>query len=150
MPELREYVRAIEGKRLDELSVACEMMMFSFDGLALHAQCLTRIIQGDDILVTNRDYQKWDGEKGENNDEWYFLRRFRDRIVGGEVISAEVSHWNDLTIRLDNGILIQLFVANGYHHYGEEAEEWVLFKRGDHRYPFVTVSSKSVDIALEW
>ena len=55
-----------------------------------------------------------------------------------------------ISIQLDNGVLIQLFIANGHHHYGEEAEEWVLFRRDDHTYPFVTVSSKSVDIALEW
>ena len=57
---------------------------------------------------------------------------------------------HDVAIQLDNGVQIELFVANGFHHYGEENEQWVFFKHDDHAYPFVRVNSKSVDIASAW
>ena len=96
------------------------------------------------------DYQSWDGETEENNDEWYFVEQNRDKIVGGTVTSVKVNALHDVTIVLDNGISIKLFVKNGYHHYDDEQEQWVFFKHHDHSYPFVTVCNKTVDIAVDW
>jgi len=147
---LTEYLQAIVGKRLDAINLACEMMMFSFGKYALHAQCLTRIICENDILVTTLDYQNWDGEAEDNNDEWYFVEQYRAKIVGGIVTSVNVTPLHDVVIILDNGIRIELFVKNGYHHFDDEHEQWVFFKRHDRSYPFITVYSKTVDIAVEW
>ena len=147
---LKEHLQAIVGKQLDALNLACEMMMFSFEKYALHAQCLTRIIFENDILVTTLDYQNWDGEVEENNDEWYFVEQNRAKIVGGIVTSVNVNPLHDIVIMLDNGIRIELFVQNGYHHFDDKHQQWAFFKRHDHSYPFITVYSKTVDIAIEW
>lgn len=148
--KLNEYLQAIVGKQLDALNLACEMMMFSFETYELHVQCLTRIISEGDVLVTTLDYQSWDGEVGENNDEWYFIEQNRARIVGGKVTSVTINSLHDVVINLDNGIRIELFVKNGYNHFDDEHEQWVFFKHQDHYHPFITVYSKTVDIAIEW
>ena len=127
-----------------------DLMMFSFEKYALHAQRFTRIICKNDVLVTTLDYQSWDGETEENNDEWYFVEQNRDKIVGGTVTSVNVNALHDITIVLDNSISIELFVKNGYHHFDDEQEQWVFFKHHDHSYPFITVYNKSVDIAVDW
>ena len=147
---LNEHLQVIVGKQLDALNMACEMMMFSFEKYALHAQCLTRIICENDILVTTLDYQSWDGEAEENNDERYFVEQNRDRIVGGMVTSVNVNSLHDVVIILDNGIRIELFAENGDHHFDDENEQWVFFKHHDHSYPFITVYNKTVDIAVDW
>ena len=64
------------------------------------------------------------------------------------VTSVNVNPLHDVVIILDHGIRIELFVKNGYHHFDDE--QWVFFKRHDHSYPFITVYSKTVDIAVEW
>ena len=148
--KLNEHLQVIVGKQLVALNMACEMMMFSFEKYELHTQCLTRIFCDNDIFVTTLDYQSWDGETEENNDEWYFVEQNRDKIVGGTVTSVKVNALHDVTIVLDNGISIELFVKNGYHHYDDEQEQWVFFKHHDHSYPFVTVCNKTVDIAVDW
>ena len=148
--KLNEHLQVIVGKQLVALNMACEMMMFSFEKYELHTQCLTRIICDNDILVTTLDYQSWDGETEKNNDEWYFVEQNRGKIVGGTVTSVKVNALHDVTIVLDNGISIELFVKNGYHHYDDEQEQWVFFKHHDHSYPFVTVCNKTVDIAVDW
>ena len=148
--KLNEHLQVIVGKQLVALNMACEMMMFSFEKYELHTQCLTRINCDNDILVTTLDYQSWDGETEENNDEWYFVEQNRDKIVGGTVTSVKVNALHDVTIVLDNGISIELFVKNGYHHYDDKQEQWVFFKHHDHSYPFVTVCNKTVDIAVDW
>ena len=148
--KLNEHLQAIVDKQLDALNMACEMMMFSFEKYELHTQCLTRIISKKDVLVTTLDYQSWDGETEENNDEWYFVEQNRDKIVGGTVTSVKVNALHDVTIVLDNGISIELFVKNGYHHFDDEQEQWVFFKHHNHSYPFITVYNKSVDIAVDW
>ena len=148
--KLKGHLQTIVGKQLDGLNLACEMMMFSFEEYALHAQCLTRIICDNDILVTTLDYQSWDGEVDSNNDEWYFVERHRAEIVGGIVTSVNVTPLHDVVIILDNGIRIELFIKNGYCHFDDEHEQWVFFKCDDHSYPFITVYSKTVDIAVEW
>ena len=148
--KLNEHLQVIVGTQLVALNMACEMMMFSFEKYELHTQCLTRIICDNDILVTTLDYQSWDGETEENNDEWYFVEQNRDKIVGGTVTSVKVNTLHDVTIVLDNGISIELFVKNGYHHYDDEQEQWVFFKHHDHSYPFITVCNKTVDIAVDW
>ena len=148
--KLNEHLHAILGKQLDELNMACEMMMFSFEKYALQAQCFTRIICKNDVLVTTLDYQNWDGETEGNNEEWYFVEQNRDKIVGGTVTSVNVNALHDITIVLDNSISIELFVKNGYQHFDDEQEQWVFFKHHDHSYPFITVYNKSVDIAVDW
>ena len=148
--KLVEHLQIIVGKQLNAINLACEMMMFSFEAFALHAQCLTRIVCEDDILVTTLDYQSWDGEDESNNDEWYFVEQYRNKIVGGKVISVDVNSVHDVVIILDNGVKIELFVKNGYHHFDEEHAQWDFFKRNDRSYPFITVYSKSVDIAEKW
>ena len=148
--KLTKHLQTIVGKRLDAINLACEMMMFSFGKYELHAQCLTRIISKKDVLVTTLDYQSWDGEIEENNDEWYFVKQNKDKIVGGTVTSVKVNALHDVTIVLDNSISIELFVKNGYHHFDDEQEQWVFFKHNDHSYPFITVYNKSVDIAVDW
>ncbi len=148
--KLNEHLQTIVGKQLDALNMTCEMMMFSFEKYELHAQCLTRIICDNDILVTTLDYQSWDGETEENNDEWYFIEQNRAKIVGGMVTSVNVAALNDVAIVLDNGIKIELFIKNGYHYFDDEQEQWVFFKHNDHSYPFITVYNKTVDIAVDW
>ena len=148
--KLNEHLQVIVGKQLVALNMACEMMMYSFEKYELHTQCLTRIICDNDILVTTLDYQSLDGETEENNDEWYFVEQNRDKIVGGTVTSVKVNALHDVTIVLDNGISIELFVKNGYHHFDDEQEQWVFFKHHNHSYPFITVYNKTVDIAVDW
>ena len=148
--KLNAHLQTIVGKQLDALNMACEMMMFTFGEYAIHAQCLTRIIGENDILVTTLDYQNWDGEVEENNDEWYFVEQNRAKIVGGTVTSVSVNALNDVAIVLDNGIRIELFIKNGYHHIEDEQEQWVFFKHHDHSYPFITVYNKTVDVAVDW
>ena len=147
---LQKHFEVIVGKQFTDLHLACEMMMFTFGEYALHTQCLTRIIHENDILVTTLDYQNWDREVDTNNDEWYFLEQHRAKIVGGIVTSVNVTPLHDVVIILDNGIRIELFVKNGYHHFDDAHEQWVFFSRHDHFYPFITVYSKTVDIAAEW
>lgn len=145
---LTEHLQVIVGKKIDSIRLACEMMMFDFEDYALHALCFTRIISDNDILVSTLDYHSWDQEVEENNDEWYFVEKYRSKIEGGAVISVNVSSLNDVEIVLDNGTTIQLFVKNGYNHFDDEHEQWVFFKCGDYSYPFITVYNKSVDIAV--
>ena len=147
---LMKHLQIIVGKRLNAINLACEMMMFSFEEYELHAQCLTRIICENDILTTTLDYQSWDGEVEDNNDEWYFVEQNRTKIVGGTVTTVNINSLHDVIIVLDNGMKIELFVKNGYHHFADEQEQWVFFKHDDHSYPFISVNSKTVDIAKEW
>ena len=147
---LNEHLQVIVGKQLDALNMACEMMMFSFEKYKIHAQCLTRIICENDILVTTSDHQSWDGETEENNDEWYFVEQNRTKIVGGTVTSVSVNALHDVAIILSNGIKIELFIKNGHNHFEDEQEQWVFFKHHDHSYPFITVYNKTVDVAVDW
>ncbi|MGN0824475.1 MAG: hypothetical protein ACI4MB_05340 [Candidatus Coproplasma sp.] len=147
---LNKYLNEILGKKLESLNLACEMMMFNFGEYALHASCLTRIIQEKDILVTTLDYQSWDGEVDTNNDERYFVEKYKDKIVGGIVTSVSVTPLNDVEIVMDNGVRIELFIKNGNHHFEDEQEQWAFFKVGDYSYPYITVCNKTVDIAEKW
>ena len=91
--------------------------MLDFGKDAIHCQALTRISKNDDILFTTFDYQTWDQKESENNDEYYFFEKYKDEIVNGVVTEIKVSNTNDLIIEFDNGVKIEVFIANGYNHY---------------------------------
>ena len=146
--ELQNHLQAIVGKQLVSINLACEMMMFSFGEYELHAQCFTRIIRNNDILVTTLDYQSWDGEISTHNDGWFFLEQFKPQITGS-IVSVDINPRYDVTIKLDSGIIIELYIKNGYQHFEEEHEQWVFFKRNDNSHPFITVYNKTVDISTE-
>lgn len=102
--------------------------------------------QTNDILITTPDDQSWDQSESTNNDKSFNMRTFRSEIVGGTVISVEISPWHDLRIGLDNGVIIECLISNACPHYEEEPEQWVLFDPSkDHSGTFLTIYNKSVD-----
>ncbi len=129
--EFNKLIQNIVGLKLNAIRYACEMLMFDFERYAIHAQCLTRIIKDNDILLTTLDYQSWDGEHEENNDEYYNLAKYKSEIEGGKVLSVEVNPLCDVTIVMDNGITIQILIRNSYAHYDEENEQYRFFKASD-------------------
>ena len=82
-----------------------------------------------------------------NNDEWYFVEKYESKIVGGIITSVNVTPLYDVVITMDNGVRIELYINNGYHHFDSKHEQWVFFKRHDHSHPFITVFNKTVNIA---
>ena len=126
--ELGKKIENIVGLKLVKVGRACEMLMFDFGQYAIHSQSLTRIIRNDDILVTTLDYQSWDGNTSENNDEWYNLDKYKAVIEGGTVLAVELNALNDLVIKLDNGITVQIIIQNSYAHYDEEQEQYRFFE----------------------
>ena len=81
---------------------------------------------------------------------WYFVEKYRAKIVGGIVTSVNVNSLHDVLIILDNGIRIELFVKSGYYHFDDEHEQWRFFKCHDYSSPHITVYSKTIDIAEKW
>ena len=144
---IKPFINSLVGKKLEYLGCAAEILDFGFsDNLVLHGMGLTRIICDGDILITTIDYQSWDEKTSENNDEYYNIVKFRDRIIGGTVVSASINKLHDLTVKMDNGVMIECIIANSYPHYeDEENEQWVLFEHtADHSGKFLTVYNKMV------
>lgn len=150
--ELNTVIGQIKGLRLESIGLACQMLMFYFGNYALHAQCLTRIIKSDDILLTTRDYQSWDEKHEENHDEIYNLKKYSSVIKGGKVTSVNITPCLDLTITLDNDITIQVIIENGYFHFGEENEQYRFFEcsedenKDENMPPHYVVYNKRIEI----
>ena len=140
---MTDYVSLLQGKNLDYLNLACEMMMFTFGDIAIHSQCFTRILCKERVLVTTLDYQNWDGIDEENNDEWYNLSLNKHAIINNKVLKTQLTSTNDLFIWLENDIQLQIIVSNSSPHYGEDYEQWRIFKI-DRKDPHIVVYSNSI------
>jgi len=144
--EVVQFVNLLMGKKLTHFCCEAEILDFDFSPLVLHALGHSRVIKNEDILVTTLDYQSWDLSESTHNDEWFNMKRFSSEIIGGTVISVEVSPWHDLRVELDNGVVIECLIANAYPHYAKEYEQWVLFEHTkEHNGTFLTVYNKSID-----
>jgi hypothetical protein len=139
---IKEYLDLIIGRPLDDLNLACEMMMFTFGDISLHSQCFTRIMLKERVLLTTLDYQNWDEEVDTNNDEWYNLSRYKDLIINNKVIKTELTGVKDLFICLENDILIQIFISNSSPHYVKECEQWRIFEKGKKEIPHIVIYSE--------
>lgn len=138
--KLQKYINNIIGLKLEEINLACEIIMLNFGNYKIHFQSFTRVIKNNDILLTTLDYQSWDKKEDKNNDEWYFLEKYKKEILNGIVIDVSLTKTNDLTIVFDNGIIIETYISNGYSHYEEEQEQWRLILKLD--------NDKSHDIVI--
>ena len=145
--KIQSFVRQLIGRKLESLCCEAEILDFGFSGdLVLHAMGCSRIIADNDILVTTFDYQSWDGKDSTNNDERYNADRFRDRIIGGSVVSVTLNQINDLCVMLDNGVSIECLIANAQPHYEQEAEQWLLFEHtDDHSGRFLIAYNKRLE-----
>lgn len=140
-----QFTNLLVGKKLIRLCCEADMLDFDFESLALHAMGCSRVIKSNDILATTLDYQSWDLSESTHNDEWFNVEKFRSDIIGGVVISVEISPWHDLRIKLDNNVVIECLIANAHPHYAEEQEQWVLFEPArDHSGTFLTVYNKKI------
>ncbi len=101
------------------------------------------VLQEEDILFTTFDYQNWDEEVDTNNDEWYHLNKFKNDIVGGIVTAVKVTPSKDLILYLDNEVIIEFFIANGYFHFGEDIEQWRYMNANKNH---IVINSKSVEV----
>lgn len=124
--KLHSYLNDLIGKKLEKMKLVFQMIVLDFEKYGIHCQSFTRVSRNNDILFTTYDYQSWDEKEEINNDERYFFDKYSEDIVNGTVIKVIHNDKNDLTILLDNDVLIEVFVSNGYHHYEEEQEQWRL------------------------
>ena len=142
--KIQEKINILIGQKLTDILTACEMLRFYFDkGDGIHSLCLTRIRKNEDILFTTFDYQNLDEEIDTNNDEWYHLNKFKNDIVGGIVTTIKVTPSKDLILHLDNEVIIEFFIANGYFHFGEDNEQW-RYMSADKNH--IVINSKSVEV----
>ncbi len=142
---VRAFLNELVGRKVDYCCCEADILDIGFSGeIVLHGMGLSRVSLNNDILLTTIDYQSWDKKIDTNNDEWYNVERFRNKIVGGTVLSVSYNRIHDLRIVLDNNIVIECFIANGYPHYSDETEQWVLFERGPSG-KYLSVSGKSLD-----
>ena len=147
--EIQSFLHQLNGKRLVSFGCNADILEFGFEGdMVLHAMGFSRVILGNDILVTTQDYQSWDVLDSTHNDEWLNAATFREKIVGGLVVSASINEVRDLKIMIDNGTMIECMVANAYPHYSDESEQWVLFERtDDHSGQFLSAYNKKLELA---
>ena len=146
--EIQSFLQQLKGKRLVSFGCEADILEFIFEGdFVLHAMGFSRVISGNDILVTTQDYQSWDEIESTHNDEWVNAAAFREKIVGGLVLSALINEVHDLKIMLDNGIVVECMVANSYPHYSDENEQWLLFEHtNDHSGKFLTAYNKQIEL----
>ena len=123
---LHKYLDKLEGTKLKEINLVCQMLILDFDSFGIHFQSFTRISKNNDLLFTTLDYQSWDGKEDINNDEKFFFDKYKNEIINGVVVKVNYNKFNDLIIFLDNGIVIETFVSNGYNHFVEEIEQYRL------------------------
>ena len=120
--------------------------MLNFVNYKIHFQSFTRVIKNNDILLTTLDYQSWDKKEDKNNDEWYFLEKYKKEILNGIVIDVSLTKTNDLTIVFDNGITIETYISNGYSHYEEEQEQWRLILKLDNEESYdIVIYNKHIE-----
>ena len=142
--KLEAYLELLNGTILDNLTLAAQMMIFSFGNIAIHSQCFTRIMHKNQILLTTLDYQNWDEVDDKNNDEWYNLSLHKNLIINNKVIKAELTNSNDLFIWLENDIQLQIFISNGLPHYIEDSEQWRIFENDGENMPHTVVYSNCI------
>ena len=146
--EYQTFLSQMKGLQLQNINCACEMLTLDFGEYAFHARELTRVVLNNDILFTSHDYQSWDGEHDKNNDEWYFLDKYREAILGGTVTELIFTPLHDLKICFDNHFIIECYIANGYHHYDDENEQYVFFERQKTGFrKFLAVYNKRITIS---
>ena len=94
-----DFVRQLIGRKVEHFCCEADILDFGFSGgFVLHAMGCSRVVQDNDILVTTIDYLSWDEKESTNNDEWYNMSCFRDRVIGGTAVSVLVSPLNDLKV----------------------------------------------------
>ena len=121
---------------------------------ALHIQSGFRIRTKEKILVANLDmleptleikkqsdfdWEKYDWEKKGNNyfDEW--VNYFRKECRNGIVEKINISDFGDLTIFIDNGMIIEVFLNSSTN------ECWRFFERGADKHLIITGSGIEKD-----
>ena len=144
--DVKAYLQQLLGKTLLDIRLVCEMIVLDFGEFGVHAQGFTRILEGNDILLTTLDYHNWDGVTDTNNDEWYNLEQFKNKIVKNIVTEIELTATNDLFIRLEKNITIQAFNSNGPSHYNEieEQEQWRFLSDDENMH--IVVYNKNIEI----
>lgn len=145
--KLHNYLDQLVGIKLKDIKLACQMIILDFGNIGIHCQQFTRVSKNDDILFTTLDYQSWDEKVDTNNDEKYFFDKYRNEIIGGVVARIIYNKFNDLTIIFDNGVVIEIFVSNGYNHFVDEIEHWrLLIDTSDDDSKHIVIYNKKVEM----
>lgn len=144
-----DSVYELIGQTLSDLGAYYEILILRFGEYEIHASCFTRIVHNCDILLTTQDYQSWDEKDHRHNDMYLNIAKHGSALIGQSVRSVEVSPVNDLFIILDNGVKIEIFNSEGDHRLSDEREQWFFFKPKDKTYPYLSVSSKSVEFTVK-
>lgn len=143
---LTSAAKALIGCKLQSIFCACEMLMFDFGPIRLHAQGFTRLLRDGELLTTTLDFQSWDGEDEKHNDEWSVVDSIRDDIMQCEVLDVLLSSCNDLLLYLSNGFQIECLIANGAPQYEDEQEQYRLLCEGNNHCTHIIVKNKVIEM----
>lgn len=145
--KLHNYLDQLVGSKLEDIKLACQMIILNFGNVGIHCQQFTRVSKNNDILFTTLDYQNWDEKVDTNNDEKYFFDKYRNEIINGIIIKVIYNKFNDLTFIFDNGVIIETFVSNGYNHFVDEVEQWrLLIDTSNDASKHIVVHNKNVEL----
>jgi hypothetical protein len=148
---IRKHIKVLEGARffIAGRTAAMAWLGFVVDNInyALHLQSGFRVRTKEKLLIANLDmfdptdtvigdpsfaWEQYDWDIQGNNcyDEW--TQRFGKESSDGIVRAVEVSDFGDLTIEIDNGMIIEVFVNSSTQ------ECWRFFERGADHHLVVT------------
>ena len=58
--KLHNNLERLVGSKLEDIKLACQMLILNFGNVGIHCQQFTRVSKNNDILFTTLDYQSWD------------------------------------------------------------------------------------------
>ncbi len=138
-------VSELVGQNLTDIGANYEILILKFGEYEVHVSGFARIINGRNIMLTTNDYHSSNDKDYRHNDMYFNIAKFGSELIGRSVINVDVSPINDLFIKLDNEIRIEIFNSSGNLSFSHETEHWFLYKPEDKSFPYISVSSLGVE-----
>lgn len=133
------------GQTVTDIRVNWDLLIFCFGEYVLHANCFTRVICNQKILLTTMDYQSWDEENYTHNDMYLNIADWGEKIIGQQVKNITISPVYDFVVTLNNDVRIEIYNSDGNHRMCEEPMQWCFFKPEDKSYGMLCVWSNRVE-----
>lgn len=128
---IKQSLKSIVGQSIKSVGIAADMICIEFENkLAIHSQTQVRFRTNSKILFTRDDrYFTIDHDDIDsisnysiNSDEHL------DKIVSHKVISYKVNEIGDITIKLDNDVMIEVLIDYGKHNFDDQYGESEIYR----------------------
>ncbi len=147
---IAEELSPIKNESIKRIRRVTDMLGIDFsNGMSLHCQTQVRFRTRSKLLFTRDDIyvtEDFDDIDSRNNYQ-INSQKYLPRVIGQRIVSVRVNEIGDITLKLENGVMVEVLIKASKDHFYDYFETYRILYEDENKKHLVVLNDKRIDFA---